>query len=64
MGYRLDGRGSTPGKRKIFLFSIGFNLALRRIQHPIYWVLGAVFLAVKLLITRLYPVPRLIMVEL
>jgi hypothetical protein len=37
-GYRLDGRGSTPGT-DIFLFSIASRPALGPTQPPIQWFL-------------------------
>jgi hypothetical protein len=38
--YRLDCRGSIPGKGKIFLFSKASRPALRPIRPPIQWVPG------------------------
>jgi hypothetical protein len=40
-GYGLDGRGSIPGRDKIFLFSIASRPALGPTQRPIQWVPGA-----------------------
>jgi hypothetical protein len=36
--HRLDGRGSNPGRGKIFLFSTTSRPALRPTQPPIQWV--------------------------
>jgi hypothetical protein len=41
-GYGLDGRGSNPGKAKIYLFSTASRPALGLTQTPIQWVLGAI----------------------
>jgi hypothetical protein len=46
-GYGLDGRGSIPGRGKIFLFSIASRPVLRPTQPPIKWVPGAISLGVK-----------------
>jgi hypothetical protein len=47
MGYRLDVRGSNPGRGKIFLFSTPSRLALEPTQHSAQWVLGAISPGVK-----------------
>jgi hypothetical protein len=47
MGYGLGGRGSIPGKGKIFLFFIASRPALGRTQAPILRVPGAISPAVK-----------------
>jgi hypothetical protein len=41
------GRGSTPGRVRIFLFSVLPRPALRSTQPPIQWVPGTIFLGVK-----------------
>jgi hypothetical protein len=39
-GYGLDGRGSNPGRGKIFVFSKASRPALGTTQPPIQWVPG------------------------
>jgi hypothetical protein len=46
-GCILDGRGSIPGRSKIFLFSVASRPALRPTQPPIQWVPGALSPRVK-----------------
>jgi hypothetical protein len=46
-GYGLDGRGSIPGRDKIFLFSRESRSALWPTRLPIQWVRGAVSPGVK-----------------
>jgi hypothetical protein len=46
-GYGLDGRGSNPGRGKIFLFSTASRPALRPTQPLIQWVLEALSPGVK-----------------
>jgi hypothetical protein len=40
MGYGLDGWGSFPSRRKIFLFSMASRPAQGNNQSPFQWVLG------------------------
>jgi hypothetical protein len=47
MGNQLEGRGSIPGRRSIFLFDIESRAALELIQPPIQWVSKAHFPGVK-----------------
>jgi hypothetical protein len=47
-GYGLDGRGSNPGRGKIFLFSTASGQALGPTQPPIQQVPGALSRDVKL----------------
>jgi hypothetical protein len=47
MGYGLKGRGSIPGRGKVFLFSIASRPALGPTQPPIQWVLWALSPGVK-----------------
>jgi hypothetical protein len=46
-GYELDGRGSSLGRVKGFLFSIASRPALRPTHSLIPWVLGALSQEVK-----------------
>jgi hypothetical protein len=41
MSYGLDGRGSIPGRGKIFLYSVESRSALGPTQPPIQWVSAA-----------------------
>jgi hypothetical protein len=45
--YWLDGRGSFPGRAKIFIFSITIRLALGLTQPSSQWVPGALSPGVK-----------------
>jgi hypothetical protein len=45
-GYGLDGRGSIPGRGKIFFFILS-RPALGPTQHPIQWVPGALSPGIK-----------------
>jgi hypothetical protein len=47
MGHELDGRGSIPGRGKVFLFSVVFRPALGSTQPPVQWALGALPPGVK-----------------
>jgi hypothetical protein len=47
MGYGLDGRGSNPGRGKIFLFSTVSRAALGPTQPPNQWVPRAISPGVK-----------------
>jgi hypothetical protein len=47
MGYRLDGRGSSPSRRKFFLFSTVSGPALGPTQTHIEWAPGNISQGVK-----------------
>jgi hypothetical protein len=46
-GHRLDGRGSIPGRNKIFLFCTASRPALGSTQPPMQWVQEGLSLGVK-----------------
>jgi hypothetical protein len=47
MGYKMDDRGSIPGRGKIFIFSIASGPALGSTKPPIQWVSGTISPGVK-----------------
>jgi hypothetical protein len=47
MGYGMKGRGSNPGRGKIFHVSTQLRPALGPTQRPIQWVLGILSSGVK-----------------
>jgi hypothetical protein len=67
-GYELDGRGSIPGRGKIFLFSTASRPALGFTEPPTQWIPGALSLGLKRAgreaATHLHPVSTSRMVEL
>jgi hypothetical protein len=48
MSCGLDGRGSIPGKGKIYFFSIKHRPALGPTQTPVNWILGVISQGIKL----------------
>jgi hypothetical protein len=57
MGYGLDGRGSIPGRDKVFLFFIASRQGMGPTQPPIQWLPGNISPAVTRVVREAHHSP-------